>query len=928
MYLAVQNEPVRRKVALKVIKPGMDSRAVVARFEAERQALALMDHPNIAKVFDAGATDTGRPYFVMELVNGTPITEFCDECEFSMRERLELFVAVCHGVQHAHQKGVIHRDLKPKNLLVEVHDGRPIPKIIDFGIAKAMDRHLTELTLQTGIDQIVGTPLYMSPEQAERCGLDVDTRSDIYSLGVVLYELLTGSMPFDRQQLEGASLEEIRSLVRHQEPLRPSTRINTMGQPATTISEQRGTNPTALSHSLRHELDWIAMKALEKDRTRRYETASDFARDIQRYLCDETVKACPPSAAYRFGKFSRRHRVGLGVTILVSLALFAGLSLALWQAQVARREATRANIENDRAHETLRVALETVDAIYAAVTDQRLENESVHDPVKLKVLANTRPFYERLVQINPTDSPLQEQQARAYQCLGYIHERLGDYARAETAFKDAAVAFRELAASCPSEPALRLHLGQCLLSRGWILTCRNRRAEGFRALDEAVLTLAELAAAFPNHPAYATERAHAMCMRGLWYFDTARFAEALQDFGTVVQDQRPIVEAFPQDAWSRYVLAFAYQNYAMTVGVQRQFDEAEKYCQLSLHQKQILLRDQPANPTYRWHYAQTYMSWAASLADAERWEDAAVKCRQSNDLHHSLTTDYPDIPLYRMSYVPSLLTSARISAHLDDWVAVDQHYRQAVEQAEKMVALSDQDVRFCNAWTRAYREYSDFLIATGQYESAQGLYRILLDRLERLIASAPANGAYRSAYVSGVLNMTGLWSQDGRCEKAVALHRHAVDVLDDTIAALADENEYSDKDRALAFNNLAWLLSATPNEALRDPVESLLLAHDAVRLDPNGQTWNTLGLVCYRAGQYDEAVEALETAVEMMGDWGYGYNAFPLAMVYKQMGDEEKARYWYESGAERLDRDVLRDSGQVLLRQEAASVLDIDSSRP
>jgi serine/threonine protein kinase len=336
VYMAEQSAPVQRRVALKLIKPGMDSRQVIARFEAERQALALMDHPNIAKVLDAGTTDTGRPYFVMELVKGVPITRYCDDHHLTPRQRLELFMPVCAAVQHAHQKGIIHRDMKPSNVLVCIYDGRPVPKVIDFGVAKATGPKLTDRTLFTEFGSIVGTVEYMSPEQAQLDQLDVDTRSDVYSLGVLLYELLTGTTPLEHKRLTQVAVLELLRLVREEEAPRPSTRLSTAdGLPS--IAANRGTEPKKLSGLMRGELDWIVLKALEKDRNRRYETANGFAADVQRYLHDETVLACPPSAGYRLRKFARRNRVGLAAATGVAVAVLAGLGVSTWQAVRATR---------------------------------------------------------------------------------------------------------------------------------------------------------------------------------------------------------------------------------------------------------------------------------------------------------------------------------------------------------------------------------------------------------------------------------------------------------------------------------------------------------------------------------------------------------------------------------------------------------------
>jgi tetratricopeptide (TPR) repeat protein len=355
VYMAEQLAPVRRKVALKVIKPGFDTRQVIARFEAERQALALMDHENIARVLDAGATDSGRPYFVMELVHGVPITDFCDANQLPPRQRLELFAQVCRAVQHAHTKGIIHRDIKPTNVLVTLHEGVAIPKVIDFGVAKATGQQLTEKTLFTNFAQMVGTPLYMSPEQAEMTSIDVDTRSDVYSLGVLLYELLTGTTPLDRERLKKAALDEVRRIIREEDPPKPSTRLSGSRDTLASVSAQRKTEPAKLTRLVRGELDWIVMKALEKDRNRRYETANGLASDVQRYLADEPVLAGPPTAAYRVRKFLRRHRgpaLAGGVVLLALVGGVIGTSVGLVRAERARRaEADRATGEM-RAKET------------------------------------------------------------------------------------------------------------------------------------------------------------------------------------------------------------------------------------------------------------------------------------------------------------------------------------------------------------------------------------------------------------------------------------------------------------------------------------------------------------------------------------------------------------------------------------------------
>ncbi|MCP4590840.1 MAG: tetratricopeptide repeat protein [bacterium] len=379
VYMAEQEEPIRRRVALKIIKLGMDTKEVIARFEAERQALAVMNHPNIARALDAGATETGRPYFVMELVKGVTVSTYCDQHKLTTQERLELFVPICHAVQHAHQKGIIHRDLKPNNVLVTLHDTRPVPKVIDFGIAKATSQRLTDKTLFTGFRQFLGTPEYMSPDQADICGLDVDTRTDIYSLGVILYELLTGTTPHERKTLRQASYEDIHRIIREVDPPSPSARLHTLGESAdaTSIAALRKTEPANLSRLIRGDLDWIVMKAMEKDRTRRYQTANDLAADVERHLRHEPVEAGPPGAAYKVGKFVRRHRAGVVAGSIVSASLVLGLTLAGLGFVQANRARAELRIERDAAEQARAGAQEQRElAVANAIHARRQANKS------------------------------------------------------------------------------------------------------------------------------------------------------------------------------------------------------------------------------------------------------------------------------------------------------------------------------------------------------------------------------------------------------------------------------------------------------------------------------------------------------------------------------------------------------------------------
>ena len=492
VWLAQQSEPVKRTVAIKLIKAGMDSRSMIARFNAERQALAMMDHPNIAKVLDGGLTDQGRPYFVMELVNGTPITIFCDERRLNLYERLKLFVPVCQAIQHAHQKGIIHRDIKPSNVLITTFDDKAVPKVIDFGVAKATGTELTDQSVHTSFGMAVGTPEYMSPEQASLGGLDVDTRSDVFSLGVLLYELLAGSPPFRRSELEQAGMLEILRFIRDVEPPLPSKKLSTAKTRAS-IAAVRNVEPDTLTRILRSDMDWVVMKAIEKKRDRRYPTAAAFSADIERFLTNEPVLARPASRAYKLKKFAWRNRRLVLTSSAILAAIVAGSAFSFGYGIQARRAEQRA-VESEftmrereaEARENLALAIEAVDRFCDRVADDPRLTQNDLRPLQQELLRNALEFQQRFLDRRANSSEASLDLAMAEVRMGRITAQIGSLSEAAGFFEQGADRLRGYLEKHPDDEAAKAELAEALARYGMMLSAAGDGQNADRNLRAAV----------------------------------------------------------------------------------------------------------------------------------------------------------------------------------------------------------------------------------------------------------------------------------------------------------------------------------------------------------------------------------------------------------------------------------------------------------
>lgn len=758
VWEAEQQQPIRRTVALKLVKAGMDSKQVLARFDAERQALARMDHPSIARVFDGGMTEQGRPFFVMEFVNGLPLAEYCDQQRLSLSERVKLFILICQAVQHAHQKGVIHRDLKPSNILVAQQDSVAVPKVIDFGLAKAMDASLTDQSINTSAGGMVGTPLYMSPEQAEFGNPDIDTRTDIYSLGVILYELLAGTTPIERKRMQKAPLDEVLRLIREYEPPRPSLRL-TLLDTAVSIANLRKIELNRLRRTLCGDLDWVVMKALEKDRARRYETAAALSRDLERYLHGEPVEACPPSAIYRFKKFVGKHRgkVLAVASILVALVAGAiGTTVGFVRANRARSAAEESEIralaserqaldlartERDEKERQRRIAEQAEKEIlesYRESTDDVIADligsKTDLGPQERAYLDKALLRWEQFANRQGDDARTQWYRSEGLFQVGLLWRKLGRIEDSRTQLSEAVRLRKALWNASPQDSGLRFDLARAYIGLGVVLHEDGNKPDAQENYQQACRLLESLTRESPDNAAYQLELARSSGNLGILLDDLGDWQAARTRTEAARQALSELVQRYPQTALYRTKLAKLSNRQGDRLIQQGQILDAKKQYEAARDAGQSLVADFPSVAEYALDLSASHYGLGESLQLLKLFQESNTEFEIARGILRKLVSEYPSVPAYYRGFARSTYAIGNLHRLMADQSLAERELTQAIEMQSSLVErfpdvpdyMSDLGDSFV-AQAEMHRNRPDLPAATASYQQAWERYLPLAD---------------------------------------------------------------------------------------------------------------------------------------------------------------------------------------------------------
>ncbi|MGA2255203.1 MAG: tetratricopeptide repeat protein, partial [Thermoguttaceae bacterium] len=781
VYLAEQEEPIRRQVALKILKAGMDTKQVLARFEAERHTLALMDHANIARIFDAGTTENGRSYFVMELVRGERITAYCDSHKLTLKQRLALFLTVCQAVQHAHQKGIIHRDIKPTNILVTVVDDHPVPKIIDFGLAKAMARPLTEQSIFTERGQLLGTPEYMSPEQAGMAIADIDIRSDIYSLGVLLYELLTGALPFDRRMLRQASFEEICQIIREVEPPRPSMRISTLGGDSQDLAKNRQMDPQSLHRQLRQELDWIVMKALEKDRSRRYAAASALAEDIEHYLAHEPVHAGPPGNWYRARKFARRFRVPLSiaagfVALLVVITILAVRGYYREVKLLSGMETARGQAEHEaeKAKNNFKMARDAVKKYYTQIAgDPRLKAHNL-EKLRRDLLESANEYYEKMINQEADDPELQHERVWTFIDRGNIEREIGNWSAAETAYNNALVAASRLTQIDSLEAEYQndraaIHNNLAVL---YMATGRSNEAEA--TYREAIADTKILVERHPEAPKYKNALANSYHNLGLLYVDTGRFKKAETAHKEALALRKGLVEKHPEVSHYQDELAASHDSLGIIYQVTGRTKEALEAKKESLAILKNLVERHPDVPEYQSDLAGCYNNLGLVYSTAGKAQEAEAAHKEALALQKILVKKHPDVPEYQKYLADSYYGLGTLHKAAGRAKEAETAYKEEFALWKILAEKHPEVPEYQGRRAANYNNLGDVYQAGGRAEEAEAAYKEAIATGKIVVEKHPEVPAYQNYLANSYYGLGIVYQAKGRSQEAETAYKEAL----------------------------------------------------------------------------------------------------------------------------------------------------------